>query len=64
MIAVPKDIQDTQFEKTIFEGLFLIGNDVSPENIETCQRMKHKDWVIVKFPSRKKRNSIILKRKI
>ena len=61
---VPEDIQDMQLEESICQALSLTGTPVSTGDLEACHRMRRRDWVIVKFSSRKKkRNEVIFKKK-
>ena len=60
---VPEDIQDKQLEESISQALSLTVTSVSAGDLEACHRMRQRDWVIVKFSSRKKRNGVIFKKK-
>ena len=60
---VPEDIQDKQLEESISQALSLTVTPVSAGDLEACHRMRQRDWVIVKFSSRKKRNGVIFKKK-
>ena len=60
---VPEDIQDLQLEESICQALSHTGTPVSAGDLEACHRMRQRDWVIIKFSSRKKRNDIIFKKK-
>ena len=51
---VPEDIQDMQLEESICQSLSLTGTAVSAGDLEACHRMRQRDWVIIKFSSRKK----------
>ena len=52
-----------QLEESICQALSLTGIPVSAGDLEACHRMRQRDWVIIKFSSRKKRNEIIFKKK-
>ena len=43
--------------------LSLTGTTVTPDDLQTCHRMKNKEKVIVKFKDRKQRNKVIFSRK-
>ena len=44
-------------------ALSLTDTPVPAGDLEACNRMRGRDWVIIKFSSRKKRNDIIFKKK-
>ena len=60
---VPEDIRDMQLEESICQALSLTDTPVSTGDLEACHRMRQRDWVIVKFSTRKKRNDVIFKKK-
>ena len=60
---VPEDIQDTQFEESLCQALSLTGTCVTTGDLEVCHKMRWRDWVIIKFSSRKKRNDFIFNKK-
>ena len=60
---VPEDIQDKQLEESICQALSLTVIPASAGDLEACHRMRRRDWGIVKFSSRKKRNGVIFKKK-
>ena len=60
---VPEDIQNMQLEESICQALSLTDTPVSTGDLEACHRMRQRDWVIVKFSTRKKRNDVIFKKK-
>ena len=60
---VPEDIQDKQLEESICQALSLTVIPGSAGDLEACHRMRRRDWGIVKFSSRKKRNGVIFKKK-
>ena len=48
---VLENIQDTQLEESICQALSLTGALVLHVDLDTCHRMRQKDWIIVKFSS-------------
>ena len=46
-----QNIQDTQLEESICQALSLTGALVLHGDLDTCHRMRQKDWIIVKFSS-------------
>ena len=47
----------------LMNALSLTDTPVPAGDLEACNRMRGRDWVIIKFSSRKKRNDIIFKKK-
>ena len=60
---VPEDIQDMQLEESICQSLSLTGTPVSAGDLEACHRMRQRDWVIIKFSSRKKEMALFFWKK-
>ena len=56
---VSEDIQDMQLEESICQDTPVFTGD-----LEACHRMRRRDWVIVKFSSRKKRYVIFKKKSL
>ena len=54
----------TQAEESIYQALPLTGTLDLSSDLEACHRMRWKDWVIVRFPSKKKETTIFVNRKI
>ena len=52
---VLENIQDTQLEESICQALSLTVALVSLGDLDNCHRVRQKDWMIVKFSSRKKK---------
>ena len=60
---VPSDITEDVLEENICKALSLNGVNVVPNDLHACHRMKRTDRVIVKFKCRKRKNSVMYKRK-
>ena len=50
---IPPSISDEELELNICEALSLTGNEVKPNDLQACHRLKKKESVIVKFKCRK-----------
>ena len=50
---VPPSISDKELEVNICQALSLTGYEVKPDDLQTCDRLKKKESVIVKFKCRK-----------
>ena len=50
---IPPSISDEELELNISEALSLTGNEVKPNDLQACHRLKKKESVIVKFKCRK-----------
>ena len=50
---IPPSISDEELELNIYEALSLTGNEVKPNDLQACHRLKKKESVIVKFKCRK-----------
>ena len=46
---IPPSISDEELELNIYEALSLTGNEVKPNDLQACHRLKKKESVIVKF---------------
>ena len=46
---VPHDIGDNVLEETACREISLAGNEVTPDDLQVCHRLKNKDRVILKF---------------
>ena len=57
------DITEDVLEENICKALSLTGVNVVPNDLHACHRMKRTDRVIVKFKCRKRKNSVMYKRK-
>ena len=60
---VPASIDDDVHESSICRALSLTGQEVKPDDLQACHRLKKKDTVISKFKCRKQRHSILINRK-
>ena len=60
---VPLEISNNELEGLACKTLSLMGNEVSPHDLEACQCLKKKESII-KFKSRKLKHEIINNRKI
>ena len=61
---VPLELSNADLEVLVCKALSLTGNEVSPDDLEACHRLKKKENVIMKFKSRKLKYKIINNRKI
>ena len=61
---VPLELSNADLEVLVCKALSLTGNEVSPDYLEACHRLKKKENVIIKFKSRKLKYKIINNRKI
>ena len=59
---VPSDIADDILEQSVCQALSLTGTSVEPDDLQTCHRMRKKDWII-KFKCRKQKYRVLLNRK-
>ena len=61
---MPRDIGDNVLEETVCRAISLTGNEVTPDDLHACYRLKNKDTVILKFKDRKLKRSIQINRKV
>ena len=61
---VPLELSNNELEGLVCKTLSLTGNEVYPDGLEACHRLKKKENVIVKFKSRKLKYKVINNRKI
>ena len=61
---VPLEVSNNELERLVCEVLSLTGDEVYPDNLEACHRLKKKENVIIKFKSRKLKYKVINNRKI
>ena len=59
---ISPSISDANLEQSVCDALSLIGSKISPENLQSCHRMKKADTVIVLFKDRKLRNKVYFNR--
>ena len=59
---IPPSISDANLEQSVCDALSLIGSKISPENLQSCHRMKKAATVIVLFKDRKLRNEVYFNR--
>ena len=59
---LPEDIHDRQLEESVCQALSRTGTSISTDDLEAFHIMRQRDWVKVKFSSRKK-NYVIFKEK-
>ena len=50
---VALEVSNNELEGQVYKALSLTGNEVSPDDLEVCHRLKKKENVIIKFKSRK-----------
>ena len=60
---IPPSISDEELELNICEALSLTGNEVKPNGLQACHRLKEKESVIVKFKCRKLKQKVLVNRK-
>ena len=60
---IPPSISDEELELNIYEALSLTGNEVKPNDLQACHRLKKKESVIVKFKCRKLKQKVLVHRK-
>ena len=60
---IPPSISDEELELNIYEALSLTGNEVKPNDLQACHRLKKKESVIVKFKCRKLKQKVLVNRK-
>ena len=60
---IPPSISDEELELNICEALSLTGNEVKPNDLQACHRLKKKESVIVKFKCRKLKQKVLVNRK-
>ena len=60
---VPPSISDEELELNICRALSLTGNEVKPDDLQACHRLKKKEAVIVKFNCRKLKQKVLINRK-
>ena len=58
---VPPSISDKELEVNICQALSLTGYEVKPDDLQTCDRLKKKESVIVKFKCRKLKQKVLVK---
>ena len=46
---VPQSVSDEELEVNICNALSFIGNEVKPDDIQACHRLKKKESVIAKY---------------
>ena len=61
---VPLELSNNELEGLVCKALFLTGNEVYPDDLEACHRLKKKENVIVEFKSRKLKYKVINNRKV
>ena len=59
---VPLDVSNDHLEGLICKALSLTENEVSPNDLEACHRLRKKENVIIKSKSRKLKYKVINKR--
>ena len=59
---VPLDVSKDHLEGLICKALSLTENEVSPNDLKACHRLKKKENVIIKSKSRKLKYKVINKR--
>ena len=57
---IPPSISDEELELNIYEALSLTGNEVKPNDLQACHRLKKKESVIVKFKCRKLKQKVLV----
>ena len=62
--SVPLEVTNNELEGFLCKALPLAGNEVYPDDLEACHRLKKKENVIIKFKSRKLKYKVINNRKI
>ena len=62
--SVPLEVTNNELEGFLCKALPLTGNEVYPDDLEACHRLKKKENVIIKFKSRKLKYKVINNRKI
>ena len=58
------EVSNDELEGLVYKALFLTENKVSPDDLETYQRLKKRENVVVKFKSRKLKYEVTNNRKI
>ena len=58
VILMPPEIEDNVLEETVCRAISLTENEVTPDDLQACHRLKSKDRVILKFKDRKLKRSI------
>ena len=61
---VPLNIWDNALEETVCRAISLTGQEVTPDDLRACHRLKNKDRVILKFKDRKLKHSVQINRKV
>ena len=61
---VPLDVSNSELEGLVCKALSLTENEVHPDDLEACHRLKKKENFIIKFKSRKLKYKAINNRKI
>ena len=61
---VPLDVSNSELEGLVCKALSLTENEVDPDDLEACHRLKKKENVIIKFKSRKLKYKVMNNRKI
>ena len=62
--SVPLEVSNNELEGLVCKALSLTGNEVYPDDLEACHRLRKKENVIIKFKSRKLKYKVINNRKI
>ena len=60
---VPPSISDEELELNICKALSLTRNEVKPDDLQACHRLKKKESVIVKLKCRKLKRRVLVNRK-
>ena len=50
---VPLEVSNDELEGLVCKVVYLTENEVSPDDLDACHRLKKKENVIIKFKSRK-----------
>ena len=61
---VPLYVSNSELEGLVCKALSLTENEVHPDDLEACHRLKKKENVIIKFKSRKLKYKVMNNRKI
>ena len=55
---------DNVLEEIVGKAIFLTGNEVTPDDLHVCDRLKNKNRIILKFKDRKLKYSIQINRNV
>ena len=61
---VLREFVDNVLEEIVGKAIFLTGNEVTPDDLHVCDRLKNKNRIILKFKDRKLKYSIQINRNV